>query len=285
MKSAWVVSFTLIYIFSIYATTAQNIPDESAKSTIVQRFGLDDVTIKYSRPNVKERNIWGALVPYHEVWRTGANYPTFITFTDTTIIEKTHQLPPGKYALYSIPRPNHWTIIFSRNLNLWGAFGYEQKDDVLRVNVNPTSCDFTETFTISFTEVSDNKAILLIQWEKLKVPIEMAVNIDDEVLAYIEETIASEDEPGWRIYWRGSRYLLAHGLDYNLAMEWIDNSLKIEKNWMNLWTKARLMAELDRYKDAVEYGNMALEKGIQSAGFFFYQDAYSEEIKKWETQL
>lgn len=276
------IPYLIVLLLSAPITFAQKIPAESTKATLVQRLGLDDVTIAYYRPNVKGRKIWGGLVPYDKVWRTGANYPTFVTFTDTTIIEGKHKLPPNKYALYTIPQRKKWTIIFSRNLELWGSFGYDPLDDALRVDVDPDTGDFVETFTISFSDITDNKATIVIQWERIKVPIDIEVDIDTKVLSYIKQRIKDEENEDWGIYWKGAQYLLKHNLDPELAMKWIDASLKIDKNWMNLWTKAQILASIEVFENAVDLGNKALAKGIKAEKYFFYQVAYEQEIDSWK---
>lgn len=276
------IPYLILLLLSAPVSFAQKIPAESTKATIVQRLGLDDVTITYYRPNVKGRKIWGGLVPYDKVWRTGANYPTFVTFTDTTIIEGKHKLPPNKYALYTIPQRKKWTIIFSSNLELWGAFGYDHQDDALSVDVDPDTSDFVETFTISFSDITDSKATIVIQWEKIKVPIHIEVDIDAKVLAYIKQRIKDEANEDWGLYWKGAQYLLKHNLDPELTLKWIDSSLELDQNWMNLWTKAQISAATENFENAIKYGSKALENGIEKEKYFFYQSAYDQEIDKWK---
>ena len=274
-------SLFLLFILLPLGLVAQKIPEESPKARLIQRLGLSDITIEYSRPNVKNRKIWGALVPYDKVWRTGANYPTFITFTDTTLVENQKFLPPGKYALYTIPHKESWTIIFSNNTNLWGAFDYSEKNDVLRVEVPITISDFTETFSLTFDNLTDHSAQLSISWERIKASIQLEVDIYSKVLDHIKAQI-TQSPAKWRIYWKGAKHLLKHKKEIIQAEAWIDESLKIEKNWMNLWTKAEISALRNNYKEAIKSGEQALEKGIESGQYFFYKEAYESEINKWK---
>ena len=276
-----ILTLFALLLFLGEAVLAQQIPAESAKATIVQRVGLDDVTIAYQRPNVNHRKIWGVLVPYGKVWRTGADYPTFVTLTDETVIEGKSALPPGKYALYTIPGEKTWTVIFSKNTKLWGAFGYEEKDDALRVEVKPEACDFTETFTIDFANITDDSATLALRWERVRVPIRIEVNIQQKVLSYAKEVIAN-GKADMSFYWKAAKYLLKHNLEPELALQWADKSIALDANWINLWVKAQLLATRRDYKAALEFGQRALEKGKAAGVFFPYAQLYSEEIDKWK---
>jgi len=280
MKLARVLS--LLLLISGSGVLAQSIPADSTKASITQRVGLDDVTLTYHRPNVRSRRIWGALVPYGVVWRTGADYPTFVTFTDATTVEG-KPLLAGKYALYTIPNEKTWTVIFSKNLGLWGAFGYKQSDDALRVEVTPESGEFTETFTIGFSDVGDDRATIVMRWEKVRVPIRISVDITERVLGYVRQVIAS-GKVDWGTYWKGANYLLKQGHDLELALEWISKSVEMEPGWMNLWTKARVLAARGDYRAAVEAGKKAIEKGKEkeNAPYFPYETTWTEEIRHWQ---
>ncbi len=261
----------------------QSIPDESSKSSIAQRVGLTDIKIVYSRPNIREREIWGNLVAYNSIWRTGANYPTLITFPDTTMIEQKHLVLPGTYALYTIPRESNWTVIFSKNTKLWGAFGYDQKDDALRFEVQPLRSEFHETFTICFENVSTTKAAIALQWENLKISFLVEALVTHKILNNIQLSI---DHGGndWRIYWKGSKFILDNQLDLNQAKKWINSSLEIEKNWMNLWTQAEISAHEKDFQKAILYGTLALKKGIAAGEYFFYKQWYELKINSWKKE-
>jgi hypothetical protein len=281
MKLVCTLSF--LFVSVAISGAAQQIPSESTKAVITQRLGFDDVTVTCSRPNVKGRLIWGSLIRYGMVWRTGADYPTFIAFTDTTTVEG-KPLPPGKYALYTIPNERVWTIIFSRNLGLWGSFGYKAEDDALRVEVKPEMCEFTETFTIGFADIGDNVATLTLQWEKVRVRVRLAVDTDDKVLAYVKEAITA-GKANWRTYWQGGRYLLKHNGDAALAMQWVDKSIELEPNdWMNRWTKAQLLAARGDYASAVACGEKAIETGKQqeNAQYFGYEATWKKDLSRWK---
>jgi Protein of unknown function (DUF2911) len=138
------ILFCLLMAVASGATSAQSfvldLPLRSQSAEVTQRIGVTDITIKYSRPLVNNRKIWGGLVPYGKVWRTGANTNTTITFSDPVMIEG-KPLDKGSYGLHTIPSADEWTIIFSKNSTSWGSFTYDEKEDALRVNVKPKAAE------------------------------------------------------------------------------------------------------------------------------------------------
>ncbi len=281
-----IIFFSLTFHQELFG---QRIPADSPKSLLVQRVGLTDITINYSRPNVKGRKIFGGLIPYHEVWRTGADLPTFITFKDTTFVEgKQNRLLPRKYALYTIPGPDKWIIVFSKDTGLWGAYGYAEKDDALRVEVKSDSSNrFTETFQVDFTDLTANTANIVLQWEKTRVGFHISVDITQRILSYVKESEGKKGKPDWWIYWSGAKYLLANDLDVNLALEWINKSLEIRPSDVSMWTKAQILAAMKNYKGAIEMGEKAIETGTskENAPYFPYESVYRMEIEKWKVAL
>ena len=166
------LSFMLFFVFSSYAQ--ENKIRLSPKASVMQTVGFTDVTIDYSRPGVKGRTIWGALVPYNKVWRAGANEATTINFsTDVTIEGK--NLPAGKYGFFTIPNKDSWTLIFNKVADQWGAFQYNEAEDALRITVKPESNNFREWLAYTITKTGDKSAVISLEWEKLKVPFKIEV--------------------------------------------------------------------------------------------------------------
>ena len=148
-------------------TTAVNFPAASPACTLKQRVVLTDITVVYSRPGVKGRTIFGGIVPYGQVWRTGANQATKISFSTPVKLEG-HDIPAGTYALFTIPGEDEWTIIINKNVNQWGAFQYNSNQDLVRFQVMPATLKDTsvETFAIEFNRIHDESALLELVWEK-----------------------------------------------------------------------------------------------------------------------
>ena len=168
--------------FKSNAQQAPRIPEASPTQTIIQDFGLGKVTITYSRPSVKDRVIFGGINPYGEVWRTGANAATTISFTENVIFEG-HSVPAGTYSLFTIPDKNEWTIILNKTAKQWGAYSYNQKDDLLRVKVKSTyRAEKRESFTIQFADVTTHSADLHLVWDHTSVYVKL--NTDDDAKIY-----------------------------------------------------------------------------------------------------
>ena len=149
----------------------------SPKAAVIQTVGFTEVRIDYNRPGVKERIIWGGLVPYNKVWRAGANEATKFTFSsDVKINGKT--LKAGSYSFFIIPSTEQWTLIFNKVADQWGAFEYNEAEDVLRFDVTPEEGSVQEWLAYTITKTSKNSAVVKLEWEKLNVPFTIEVSID-----------------------------------------------------------------------------------------------------------
>jgi hypothetical protein len=178
--SAKAILFTVLLVGSLSITGYSQKKEEvriSPKASVEQTVGFTNIAIDYGRPGVKGRTIWGGLVPYNAVWRAGANEATKITFsTDVKIDGK--KLKAGSYSFFTIPAEKTWTLIFNKVADQWGAFEYNDVEDALRVVVTPiqNNC-WQEWLAYTINKTSDKKAVVMLEWEKIKVPF----NIDVEI--------------------------------------------------------------------------------------------------------
>lgn len=148
----------------------------SPNATVSQTIGTTVVTVGYSRPSVNGRDVFGGLVPYGEVWRTGANEATTISFSDDVMVEG-EMLPAGTYALFTLPTEDSWTIIFNKTAQQWGAFRYDEAQDALRVTVEPmTDAPMQEQFEVRFTDVSADSATMILHWDTVGVPVQIGIH-------------------------------------------------------------------------------------------------------------
>lgn len=230
------------------------IPRPSPKATVTQSIGITDVSISYSRPGVKGREIWGKLVPYNEVWRAGANENTTITFSDTMKFEGT-KLAPGTYGLQMIPNAEEWTVVLSKDAKLWGAFNYKPENDALRFKVKPQTGDMVERMRFTFEDVTDNSAMVILQWEKLKVAFKIEAETQANTLAKARSVIA------WQPSMQAANYCLENDINLDEAMKWIDISISIKENYSNVRVKAMLLAKFNKMPDAIK----TMEKALQYA--------------------
>ena len=149
-------------------------PRQSPNAVVGQTIGTTEVTVTYGRPSVRDRDIFGALVPYGEVWRTGANEPTVITFSDDVTVEG-EAVSAGTYAFFTIPGDDAWTVILSTDTAQWGAMAYDEGKDVVRVTVTPTEGDDMEMMTITFENVTATEGTLVLHWDETRVPVRIGV--------------------------------------------------------------------------------------------------------------
>lgn len=256
-----------------------NMPQASTSQTLSQNFGLGKITLSYSRPNVKGRQVFGALAPYGEVWRTGANSATLITFNEDVKVEG-QNLPAGEYGLFTIPGKSEWTIIFNKGAKQWGSYTYKEADDVLRVKVKPTVLkDKTETFTIQFANVYPTAAQLQLMWDKTGININLGTDVDTKVMANIDQAMQGEKKP----YFQAAQYYYENGKDLNKAMEWMNKADEGNTTapWIKLW-KARVQLKTGDKKGAAETAEQGLKIAteINNTEYIRLNTAMIAEAKK-----
>jgi len=232
-----------------------DLPRPSPKATVTQTVGLTDVTIMYCRPSVRGRAIWGGLVPYDQVWRTGANEATTITFADDVTIDGT-TLPAGTFGLFTIPGKDEWTVIFNKGAKQWGAYEYKQADDVLRIKVKPQATEFHELLTFAFPVVTTESANVAIVWEKLAVLFTIKVDTVDKVLAAARKAIDD-----WRLPYRAATFCLDNNVNLAEARGWMDKSIAMKETMYNLAGKARFLALDGKKADAIALAKKAIAVG------------------------
>ncbi|MES2417862.1 MAG: DUF2911 domain-containing protein [Bacteroidota bacterium] len=217
------------------------LPQASSGQTLIQDFGLGKITIIYSRPNVKGRKVFGDLEPFDKVWRTGANSATVIKFTDDVKING-HDLAAGEYGLFTIPNKTEWTVIINKNPKQWGAYTYQESDDVLRFKVKPAVLkDKVETFTMQFANVMPTSAQLSLKWENTALTIDLTTSIDAKVMASIEEAMKGDKKP----YFAAAQYYLENGKDLKTALSWMNEAEKAAPAtpYIKLW-KGRIQLKM-----------------------------------------
>lgn len=256
-------SLLAIVLLSATPLFAQlELPRVSPKATVSQRIGLTDVTITYNRPAVRGRVIWGELVPFDQVWRTGANEATNFQVSHEVTING-QKLPAGTYALATIPGRDQWTIIFNREKDLWGAFQYKESEDVLRVTAQPqTTGHHHELMTFSFPTVTMNSAEVALEWEKVRVPFRIEAETQAMAMENIKSALARMAE--WRTPYQAANFAFQNKMNAEEAMKWIDRSIALNANHTNLNLKARMLAQQGRVKEAIEVAERAVKAGRAS---------------------
>lgn len=261
MKSKSILlQLIFINLFFLEAMAQQiQMPQASPAASISQKIGLTDVSIEYSRPSMRGRKIFGELVQFGEVWRTGANAATVITFkTDVTI--EGNNVPAGEYALYAIPDKNEWTMILSKNTKLWGAVGYNQEDDFLRFKVKPGKTGQKyETMEINFVDISDTGTTVAVKWENTRVKFRIETEVDSIVMAQIKELVIEQEPNNPGLYYQAANYYFTNNKDLSQAHEWITKSVAEDAKYWTMHLKAKIELGLGKKKEAIESATKSME--------------------------
>jgi tetratricopeptide (TPR) repeat protein len=236
-----------------------DLPLQSQKAVLTQRIGITDITVKYHRPLVNGRKIWGGIVPYGEVWRAGANENTTISFSDPVTVEGS-ALEKGTYGLHMIPGEGSWTVIFSKMSAAWGSFSYNQAEDALRVTVKSQPAELHEALTYDFDDLKANSAVLTMCWEKVAVPVKIDVNVNQIVDDSLHSQLRGLAQYTWEGWDDAANYLLTSKYNLDEALKYSDKSIETEDRFDNELTKSKVLEALGRKDDAAATQAKALEK-------------------------
>ena len=278
MKKIIIALAIIIANFTIEAQVKT--PQSSPKATIQQSVGLTDVEIEYSRPSARGRAVFGNLIPFGKVWRTGANENTTISFSDDVIIDgKT--LKKGKYSLYTVPKIESWEIIFYKTTDNWGnPEEWKEENVALRATVKPETLNKSvETFTIGISGLDNNFAYLEISWENSYVALKIEVPTQKKATANIEKALSG---PASADYFAAAQFLFQSNGDNVKALEYVNKSLDMSKDkpfWYNR-LKSLIQAKLGDKKGAIETAKASLV-AAEAAKNQDYVKMNKESIAEW----
>jgi hypothetical protein len=244
-------------------------PAPSPACTLKQRVGLTDVEIVYSRPSVRGRKVFGAMIPYGEVWRTGANAATRLTFS-TDVKLQGAALTAGSYELFTIPDKDQWTIIVQKlpEKASWGAYTYKKENDTARMTAKPVALTSpVESFGIGIADLRDTSATLYLAWENTRVPLKLEVNTVEMLMPKIKAAMAADGAKNWNLYYGAATLLNENGGDLQQALDWVNESLKLRQDYPGtLLLKTRLLAKLGRNAEAKAVAAKTIETGRKLEG-------------------
>jgi tetratricopeptide (TPR) repeat protein len=265
-------------------------PQPSPAAGVSQTIGITEVKVSYHRPAVKGRAVWGALVPYGEVWRAGANENTTIMFSKAVKVGGKDVLA-GTYGLHMIPSGTEWTVILNKNSTSWGSYFYSETEDAVRITVTPKPGEFHEWLQYEFSDLSDSSAVLSLCWEKMRIPILLAVDTRSQVLAHArDEFLRGPAGFRWQGFDQAAQYALRNGGDLNEALKWANKSTDIAQNFTNLRTQAAVLEALGRGGEATplyaKAMTLATETEINTLGYALMgQNKMKEAIEMFEKNV
>lgn len=267
-----------LYLFLSTEAQQLNTPQPSPTANVKQNFALSSIEISYSRPGVKGRKVFGDLVPFGKVWRTGANNATTITFGEDVMIGNT-KVPAGKYGLLTIPGQSEWTVIISKATNVTSPADYKEDQDVVRVKAKPETLPFAiETFMITVDDIKTNSCNIGMGWENTWVSFPVTVDVDSKVMSQIKNTMEGDNKP----YFNAALYYIDNGKDLNKAVEWLDKAYAQNPDgfWI-LYQKARAQKMLGKKADAVATSNKSIDlaKKAKNDDYVALNEKLQKEMK------
>ncbi|HWA26594.1 MAG TPA: DUF2911 domain-containing protein [Lacunisphaera sp.] len=240
-------------------------PQASPTATVTQRIGLTDIQINYARPGAKGRKVFGGLLPYGHIWRTGANTATKISFSTPVKFNGT-EVAAGTYELFTIPGEKEWTVIIHKNMSQWGTYSYNEKNDVARIKAVPvTLASPIETLDISLNDIRDESATLNITWEKTRVPVTLTVDVKSTLVPQIEAVMAGSEKLAPEVYRDAAMYYFENGLDLKKAAAWMDSAIAASPGAFYLdYRKALILEKMGDKAGAVATAQKSLEAARQA---------------------
>ena len=262
LLSSLVLASGLVFTRGLLAQTPKvDFPAASPVCTLKQHVGLTDIEIVYSRPGVKGRPIFGGLVPYGQVWRTGANASTKISFSTAVKLNGT-EVPAGQYALYTIPGKKEWTVIIHKDTAA-SIFNYNPTNDLVRFKATPVKlAKPVETFTIDINDLRDESATLNLTWEKTRVPVKLEVELVSKLVPQIEAVMAAPE--GNKPYYQAALFYYDHGQDLQKAGKWIDAAIAERETYYIVHLKAKILAKLGDKEGAIAAAKRSTELAIKA---------------------
>ena len=255
VRAAVLVSLLLLPPAAAAQAPRLDLPQPSQSALVSQRVGLTDIAVKYHRPSVRKRAVWGDVVPYDQVWRAGANQNTVVSFS-TPITIGGRLLPAGDYGLHMIPTRSDWTVIFSTDSTSWGSFFYDEARDAVRLTVSPTQGAFQEHLAYTFDAPAPTGVTLTLHWEKLALPIPIAVDTPAVVSDSLDRQLRGLAGFFWQPFAQAATWSATHGADLDRAAAWADRALAMNRSYQTLRAKALV---LERTGDATTAASLRAE--------------------------
>jgi hypothetical protein len=250
-------------------------PRPSPVASVSQTVGITQITIDYSSPGVKGRTIWGEVVPFDQIWRTGANEVTSITFSEAVKISG-KELSAGTYGIHTLPRKDEWDIIFSGDTKVKGSSAFDEKKEVLRIKVKPEETTFKERMIFAFLNTTDNKTTVALMWDKLKVSFDVETNTQELTLANLRKNLS------WSPTMQAANYCLQNNVNLEEGLKWIDASILLSEVYWNTRIKAQLQNKLGMKQESIATMEKAIDMGSKMEEAPFDFDNMKNMLADWK---
>jgi hypothetical protein len=262
----------LVITISVFKSSAQVVPQPSPGASFSQTLGITKINVDYSRPGVKARTIFGGLLKYGEVWRTGANAATKIRFSNNVNING-EDINAGEYAILTIPNLDTWIVVLNTDLNATEA-NYDQSKDILRVSTAPYKTNFTETFTINISDIYENMAKLNFYWEHTGISLNVSVNNE----AIINAAVSARNNEAAGAFQQAAEYMVNKNMNLATALKYIDKSINLQETFRNTWIKSVILRQMGRNKESLKMALNAQILGISDPVYQLYKMAIEKGI-------
>lgn len=282
-----------LLLFSIFFSGLKSqgleLPRKSPLASVSYTIGLSKIEIKYSSPAVNGRKIWDDLVPYHEVWRAGANEATTISFSTPVFIEG-KRLEAGEYAFFLIPTEDEWTVIFNNQAKQWGAYDYDESLDALRVIVKPTFANnIEERLNYTIVDQHFDRGYIRLGWEKLRLFVRIQVDVLEGTLANIQSALRyAPEEEKWLIYAQSAEFFLNLDQQLNEALNMIDKSVELNPHSWNYWIQAQILGAKGQYQQALQAVELSEAMSLNNEKDDYYlenKDLIEATAAKWKDKM
>ena len=277
-----ILLLSAIFCYSFISAQIKS-PQPSPTATITQKVGVSNISVEYSRPGAKEREIFGGLVSYGKMWRTGANKATKITFNENCVFGGA-KVKKGSYSLFTIPGEKEWTVVLNKNTELWGVGEYDEKNQVCSVVCKAIETkDFTESFTIDFGTFQSFSAIMSLKWANTKIDIKIeslaAKKLEKQYLELLTKGPSASD------YYNGAKFFADNTSEYEMALEWINTAIdkRPDAFWMQ-FHKARILKKMGNKKESISVAEEVIALAKEKKDDYGYIKRSEDLIKSMKSK-
>ena len=277
-----ILLLSAIFCYSLISAQIKS-PQPSPTATITQKVGISNISVEYSRPGAKEREIFGGLVSYGKMWRTGANKATKITFNENCVFGGA-KVKKGSYSLFTIPGEKEWTVVLNKNTELWGVGEYDEKNQVCSIVSKAIETkDFTESFTIDFGTFQSFSTIMSLKWANTKIDIKIesleAKKLEKQYLELLTKGPSASD------YYNGAKFFADNTSEYEMALEWINTAIdkRPDAFWMQ-FHKARILKKMGNKIESISVAEEVIALAKEKKDDYGYIKRSEDLIKSMKSK-